>query len=135
MYTRSYYDNEGVAHPLSVGYDGTALCDEPPAPKVSVAHTEVGAQKAQTKLSPKETERPVIEECSCTDDSNDKRGEGGFFGQIRSIFSGFLPSRILPEKFGLEELLILGLAIYLFFSSSHDREFSLMLLALIFISN
>ena len=134
MYTRSYYDNDGVAHPLSIGYDGTALCDEPPMQKTATVHADTAQQRAQTKLSPKdsECERPECEGCP---DCKGRSDAGGIFGQIRAALSSFLPSGLLPQKFGLEELLILGLAIYLFFSNSHDREFALMLLALIFIGS
>ncbi len=134
MYTRSYYDNEGVAHTLSGNYDGTALREEPPElPRPSPTRDEGASLKAETKRSPADIDpepEQVAEECNARQDK-----PSGFFGYIQRAFDGILPKKFLPDKFGLEELLIIGLAAYLFFTKSGDKEFAIMLLLLIFVVN
>ena len=60
-------------------------------------------------------------------------GSDGFLGGILDRFLGKNFKVAIP-KFEAEELLILGLAIFLFFSKNGDKECAIMLLILIFIN-
>ncbi len=130
MYTRSYYDNDGVAYTLSGSYDGTALRDEPPPVHNPRIRDEGAIPREITKCSPCENES-----CEDTQECSECGGrDTGFLGGIRGWLDNILPVKFIPDKFGIEELLILGLAAYLFFTKSGDKEFAIMLAVLIFIS-
>lgn len=121
-------------------YDGTALL-ELPSDEVSVTHTSsekfIDAQKKEIKFSPIEAPTEPAD-AAVGAEATDTEAVGAFsFGPtkwIRKILpSNFSLDGILP-KIELEELIIIGLAAFLFFSKSGDKECALMLLALIFIS-
>ena len=59
--------------------------------------------------------------------------EKGFLSSLFSVTERFRPSEILG-RIGAEELMLIGIAAYLFFSKEGDRECAIMLLALIFIT-
>ena len=108
MYTRSYKsDDERIALPS--GYDGTAFERE-----IKEIATE------------KESCEAAIAEPSA--------GRTSLFSGL-PFLKGFrgLASFKLPMKPGSEELILIGLALLLFFSKDGDRECALMIALLIFI--
>ena len=131
MYSRSYYDTDGVAHTLSGSYGGTVLRDEPPPVHTPRPPCDGVVQKEITKCSPPEDGASQV---GCVKEVALDEPEVSFFDKLTSRARGKLPIKLIPDKFGLEELLIIGLALYLFFTKSGDKEFALMLIALIFIT-
>ncbi len=115
MYTRSYYPEGTGELTIPENYDGTAF-REPES---------VSAEPIEE--SPKEElTAPVFK----------KQDEGGAFswlsrltkiGSGGDLFKGFL------SDFGTEEILIIGIALFLIFSGSHDIECAIMMLLLLFI--
>ena len=138
MYSRSYFQGDTE---ISVpdNYDGTAFFEsavqsEAKAPKIEPI-------KSEKKISPKDDEPThdcIIEENACDEESCECNGRGGIFGfdfkrSFGSLFSGTRLGSFIPKDFGVEEILIIGIALFLLFSSEHDIECSLLLLSLIFI--
>lgn len=119
MYSRSYNDEqEGFEFHnarIPTGYDGTALA------------TDGGEEK-----------REICDECCQKPrECDSKRGDGGKGGS--SLLDGVL-KLLGGGHFGFslsnidnEDLLLIGLALFLFFSKNHDRECALMIAALLFI--
>ena len=132
MYMRSYYDSDGERHSLpEQGYDGTALREKPP--KESFIHTETKSEeiKREVKISPvinKSEEKETAE-------ASVPQGGGGFRlpSFIKSLFSGGSLPFHLPKNLGFEELLLIGIALYLFLSKSGDKECAVLLALLLFI--
>ena len=138
MYSRSYFQGDSE---ISVpdNYDGTAFFEnavqsEAKAPKIEPI-------KVEKKFSPKDAEcecECVGENNACNDDSTERNARGGIFGldfkgTFGSLFSGTRLGSFIPKDFGIEEILIIGIALFLLFSPEHDIECALLLLALIFI--
>jgi len=133
MYSRSYYPDTDISVPEN--YDGTAFSDdfmtsEPKTPKIEPVKNEV-------KFSPKEPECVSEESEDCFSPKKEKEHGslfgidfGGIFG---GLFRGGKLSSIIPKDFGTEELLIIGIALFLLFSPDRDIECALLILALIFI--
>ena len=104
MYTRNYFD--GTEGNMPRGYDGIAL-------------------RAEEKDSTIDTSAAIIE------DKPKKRDEGGILQGLLGGLNLRLPTL---DKIGYEELLILGIAAFLFFSADGDKECALILLALLLIN-
>lgn len=107
MYTRNYFDGGEVGMPR--GYDGIALRGEVSEPEETAPLAIVNSEA-----------RPADE----------KTGGGILSGLLGNLHIG-LPSL---DKIGYEEILILGIAAFLFFSADGDRECALILLALLLIN-
>ncbi len=108
MYTRNYYDRESST---PEGYDGIAMRRDEQEPIFA------------------EESAPVFKE-------EPQKSEKG--GVLEGLFSGLfgklnigLPSL---DKLGYEELLIIGIAAFLFFSADGDKECALLLLLLLLIN-
>jgi hypothetical protein len=135
MYTRSYYqENEKITVPEN--YDGNAFRDDyasenktqkPPEPQ----HTE--ELRAPWDIKAKENANPEAEPTVAKIQEN-KSISTSIFKKIPFIdrlggfnfFDGAF-------KFGTEEILIIGVALFLIFSKSADIECAIMLLLLLFI--
>jgi hypothetical protein len=64
------------------------------------------------------------------------RGDGFLSGLFGKGLSELIPASLfsgMPKSLGTEEILLIGIAAFLFFSSSHDVLTAVILLALIFI--
>ena len=118
MYTRSYYPGEPEEIRVPENYDGTAFPEKKPE--------EADAAENERK-TPEEVET-----------STTRKGDS----PLSSIFSAF-PLRLpfaqkshgkgpLGIDIGLEEILIIGIALFLFFTKDSDRELALILLLSIF---
>lgn len=106
MYTRNYFDGGESGMPR--GYDGIALRGE----SNSDAEIVEAAAKAGNDIQ-----------------ADTKQG-GLLSGVFGNLHIG-LPSL---DKIGYEEILIIGIAAFLFFSADGDRECALILLALLLIN-
>lgn len=139
MYSRSYFTG-GSEISLPENYDGTAFSEDSIQDEIRIPKIE--SAKNEIKFSPKTEEKecdtsfqpPEYDECM----TKEKGTRGGIFGIdfkgiLGSVFSGDGFSSILPKDFGIEEIIIIGIALFLLFSPERDIECSLMLLALIFI--
>ena len=132
MYSRSYYPTD-QAITIPDNYDGTAFTEsqEKPTP------TRVTPIKPDTPKRDTLQEREIRE---CINDSQDNAVEVSCDEEKNSSFL----SRLLPFGFDFdikkfasdisaEDILIVGLAIFLFISQDGDKMCSLILLSLIFI--
>lgn len=139
MYSQSFF-NAGRDISPPENYDGTAFSEIPNQSEAKPQKIE--SVKNEIKFSPKSDEL----DCECAhcnekyDDckSENDCGRGGFFGidfsgMLGSLFSGSKLSSFIPKDFGFEEILIIGLALFLLFSPQRDIECALLILALIFI--
>ena len=137
MYTKPYnIKNSGISIPEN--YDGMAFmgADEE---KESCEEEKPCDNEPCKERSKNPWENENRDENSTRGDTYEKAGlfssllsSGG--AGIFSLFGGKSPDRLLPTKIGTEELLILGIAAFLFFSSEGDRSLALMLLLLLFIN-
>ena len=107
MYTRNYFDGGEAGMPR--GYDGIALRGEVAEPEETVSAAIVSNEVKST---------------------DGKSGGGILTGLLGNLHIG-IPSL---DKIGYEEILILGIAAFLFFSADGDRECALILLALLLIN-
>lgn len=137
MYSRSYFQGDAD---ISVpdNYDGTAFLSEviqsdAKAPRIEPIKSEI-------KFSPKDEVRESECERSCEREEckREKVSGGGFLGidlkkTLGSLFSGTRLASFLPKDIGFEEILIIGIALFLLFSPERDIECALLLLALVFI--
>ena len=131
MYTGSYF--EGDAPSLPKGYDGCAFtaCDSTPTAPLE-------AKCVPPKVSPVST--PMEEELAREEEKTESVGLfSSIFDRLplKGLFMGGRAAgeRIkLLERIGGEEILLLGVALILFFSPDGDRLLSLILVALIFIN-
>ena len=125
MYTRSYFqDDEKINIPEN--YDGNAFIDE-----------SGGDAEIHTGFFPP----PQHKECQSSERSESKKSDTG------SGFIANLSAKLLPEGlwdkcspimdnlfgFGREEMLIIGISLFLIFSESRDVECAIILLLLLFI--
>ena len=130
MYTRSFHSDEGIKIPDH--YNGTSLLNQAPSEPSRIAKE---LPRGEMKISP--TEESIEEEvCACeaiSEQTNAREKSDilkGIFAPIGRLFPSL--TAIIAEL-GTEEILLIGLALFLFFSESGDRECALILLALIFI--
>ena len=137
MYSRSYFQGDAD---ISVPdhYDGTAFLNE--AIQAEARAPRIEPIKSEMKFSPKDESASC--ECDqareldeCREDCNERTGPfktdlRGLFG---SMLSGTRLATFLPKDFGVEDILIIAIALFLLFSPERDIECALLLLALVFI--
>ncbi len=140
MYSRGFGTSGDVKLPEK--YDGTALIDIPVEEEKSPPQQMPlfsDTQKREVKISPSEIPNDTHNEESIGTEKSEETADAALF----SFAPLKLISKIIPDgtrlgklipKIEIEELIILGIAAFLFFSKSGDKECALMLLALIFIS-
>ncbi len=127
IYTRNFGDSD-VGIRIPEGYDGTSLLDgasEPTVKEIEIPHKEV-------KVSPRDDPPKISEEASTAPKSSPKERLG-----ILKIFDGILPCNIrIPHSIGdfsTEDLLLIGIALFLLLSKDGDKICALILAAMIFI--
>ena len=118
-------------------YDGTALLDLPVGEadaQCGTAPKFIDAQKKEIKISPTTPHEQIADESYREDKSEAASATPTISSRwLSGIFAdGFSFGNVL-QRIELEDLIIIGLAAFLFFSKSGDKECALMLLALIFI--
>lgn len=134
MYTRNYVDdNIGMSIPQN--YDGIAFGTESPDTKNTISAT-----MGEKKISPIDLPQPSNDESAPTSADADEAGGifGNLFGKIglKSFLPGSLGSILSLDKFkiGKEELLLIGIALFLLFSKEGDKECAIILLLLLFVN-
>ena len=145
MYSRGYYTEKKEKFSIPDGYDGTALLEKdserpPNDDGKNLSNLTAEHTKKEIKISPPHIHNDSeCEESEETDKEPEKRPSG-----ISGILDGLQLGRLkgffkrdechtLPFSFDFEDLLIIGIAFFLFFSKNGDRELGFMLIALIFI--
>jgi len=136
MYTKSYpKDNQGILIPEK--YGGTAFIDT--AIEKKDTYEIDGEKLSEGKTG--EAKNPWEE----NEEKNSTRGEpsapagafGGLFSRLGDGLFGIpyfkSPKAIFSDGLGTEELLIIGLALFLFLSPERDIECALMILLLLFV--
>lgn len=114
MYSRSFYPEVEETAGFPKNYDGTALLppiapQEPPAEHSAEDIREVSAPHGNFS--------------------------GGFFSSLTHLPAfGELFGKLKMPRFGSEEILILAVAAFLFFTKEGDKECALILLFLLFIT-
>ena len=138
MYSRSYYPEEEKIR-IPENYDGNALrevqCES--EPKISIP---MNSAKSEPKISPRESLESSTSESEvfATADEN-KESEAndevfaGIFNKLPfgNIFSK--KPKFKNFKIGVEEILLFGVALFLFFSKDGDKECAAFILLLLFI--
>lgn len=134
MYTRAYYpEEEKITIPEN--YDGTALREQP--------ETDEAKEPTETE-TPLRPSWDIPKEIEMKDDESDAvmsrpKESDGFFSGLRkklplsNIFGGLDIFRDGSLKLGSEEILLIGVALFLFFTKGGDKECAIMLLLLLFI--
>ena len=115
MYSRSYYADEANRVALPENYDGTAFVMSQNETVAEQMHTEVKEEK-------------IVEASGQSCGSEAVR-----IPFLSSLFGTGGLGISTPINLGLEEILILATAAFLFFSKDGDKESALILLLLIFI--
>ena len=144
MYSRGYYPEQKEKISIPEGYDGTMLFGKDNAPPddegKSIGELAASHSKMEIKMSP-----PLLHNLTEPEDlpvfkEESHRRSLSFLSIFDSLPLGRLKSLIkrdegenIPFAFDFEDLLILGIALFLIFSKSGDRELGLLLAALIFI--
>lgn len=113
MYSRSFYPPEGALTALPESYDGTRFSEnqEPEAPKAAAE------EAAEVSAIPTSGEAKQASSLFSNLFGGGIFGEGGFLSDI-----------------GLEEILIIAVAAFLFLSNDGDIECAIMLVLLLFIA-
>ena len=136
MYTRKYFNDTQTEIKIPEGYDGIALGH---SPQEHTAADLLGlpAQKAKKKETPIST----AEDIANTDNCEIYNGEDGsiptsatklnYFSFLKNICPKGATAKNLLSDIGYEEILILGLAAFMFFFGK-DTELALMLIFLFF---
>ena len=137
MYSRSYkQDGEGISIPES--YAGVAFRE----PEIKDMHEEAPkglAKSADIPFTAPEPPDPKLSASAEASVATSGNAVGGFFSAMmekipfKSVFSGIDIGRITFPKIGTEEILIIGLAIFLFLSREGDKECAVLLLLLLLI--
>ena len=113
MYSRNYYTDETSKPAPPDNYNGTAFIEGPP----------------------EEIDNLYPETDTVVSGSPRDGGLGGGFASIPILSSIFGSGKGLKfENFGIEEILIIATAAFLFFSPEGDKECAIILLLLLFIS-
>ena len=147
MYSRGYYTESKERISIPDGYDGTSLIesndlytggditDTAPMPE-SIPE----APKREVKRSPQGIHNmPEGEECEDTVSTGkvDTPPHKSILGSGFDLLRGILPKSLSVGRWDggleLEDLLIIGIALFLFFSKSGDKELALMLAFIVLI--
>ncbi len=135
MYSRNYY-NQKKDIILPDKYDGTALSENiektdifEEAPTVADEAREQGGEIPTGLFDKKGT---MIEQ---NKENTDKNADfSALFSALplKHLFGGSLFDKLKMPSFEAEDLLIIGIALYFFFSKSGDKLLAVMLIAILF---
>ena len=132
MYTRNYIDDGGGMN-IPQNYDGIAFDTDIPDTKNTIA-----ASMGEKKISPPDMKAEAPESAPT---SANAEGSGIFGGFLQKLgLKNILPSSIgslfqLDQfKLGKEEILLIGIALFLLFSKEGDKECAIILLLLLFVN-
>ncbi len=146
MYSRNR-DGDESRITLPENYDGTAFMEKPKEQQPDLGERSIkvlGAPSADAKVSP--VMMPLEEEAKRSSAAPQKKSEDssmtfGFLDKI-PLWGLFKKGCTVGEgigirlpRIGTEEILIIAMALFLFFSKDGDRECAIMLAMLLLISN
>lgn len=143
MYSRNYYTESGEKISIPENYDGVTFGvdmnqdDNPPIPE-SVIETGAEANKNPWEALPPPPPPPS----HMHESSHGDKSDSILTGLTKSPVLGGLFGKGLPfglsslkfPKIGTEEILIIGAALFLFFSKDGDRETAIILLLLLLVN-
>ena len=141
MYSRVYGKENDSKILIPDGYDGTAFSDggkddiRRSVSEVSDIPADTAGKEAKISLG-LHTDTGENEEAE-SEDSEPVFGfaKGGFMPLLKNLIpKSFRFNKEEPFSFDFEDLLIIGIALFLIFSKEGDRELGLMLALLVFIS-
>ena len=135
MYTRNYIEDDGAVN-IPQNYDGIAFDTEMPEMKNTISKGIAEKKVSPTDFAPQQPEPEELPACASVETG------GGILG---NLFGKFQLKNLLPTsvssvlgldkfKLGAEELLIIGLALFLLFSKEGDKECAIILLLLLFVN-
>jgi hypothetical protein len=138
MYSRSY--SQGDIPPLPESYGGVAFREPEPIPEDAPKSIPKSADvKFTTSPAPPDPKLTTTDEPSPEPEAVETGGFlSGIFERLplKSLFAAGAPldvSKMRLPRIGTEEILIAGLALFLFFSKDGDKECAVLLLLLLFI--
>ena len=126
LYTRTFQKSEAEKMNIPQNYDGIAFSEPEFPPPL------LGEVSNETPPSAETTDRasvPTVSDKGKTDGSF----LGGLFKNIPFLSSSRFGGKF-PDKLGTEDLLIIGVALFLLFTKNGDRECAIMLLLLLFVN-
>lgn len=140
MYSRNYYPTETEIK-VPENYDGTMFSDNQNYKDDTESMKEKNPPTIKAKKETKhlcDENGNEFESVLKSEQTNKESKQRSFFGSdFFNIIKGFIPQtrdlKSLVPKIETEELIIIGIAAFMFFSKNGDRECALILLALIFI--
>lgn len=139
MYSRSYkQDGESISIPES--YGGVAFREPEVEPVPDDAPRSL-AKSADIRFTSPEPPDPNLTSSLEAEPAKSEEtvATGGFFSSImdkmpiKNLFSGIDIGKLGLSRIGSEEILIIGLALFLFFSRDGDKECAVLLLLLLLI--
>ncbi len=133
MYTRNYFqDDENISIPEN--YDGNAFREDVKEPPIQ-------SHNGDRLIPPFTPHSRTEEECAAFEDAERKKRDGDS-GFVSTFLQKLQPSSLFEKfnffngghfDFGGEEIMIIGIALFLLFSEGKDIECALMLLLLLLI--
>ena len=128
MYTRSYFPEEERIN-VPDNYDGSAFGGE----GMDTGLTNVQPSVAEPKVSPRDVPTFAEEAVASEEVHEEKAESAGTFGSILPSGLGNL-FKFDKLKIGSEEILLIGIALFLLFSKDGDKECAIMLILLLFVT-
>ena len=138
MYSRSYLNQKGDIV-LPEKYDGTALSEKDTNEPYVGIYTNKSEQKEEKTIKQVFSEAEKDERGTMIEQNKEKPDKNADFSAlfsalpIKSILSGIGFEGFKMPTLDAEDILILGIALYFFFSKTQDKLLALMLIALLFI--
>ncbi len=140
MYSRNYYTEAGEKINVPENYDGVTFSIDESKEEAAPQTAETSEVSAEPKKNPWEALPPPVPQSH--ENETEKRADGILAGLTGVPFLGRIFGKGMPlglsslrlPKIGTEEILIIGAAIFLFFSKDGDRECALILLLLLLIN-
>ena len=132
MYTRNYIDDGGGMN-IPQNYDGIAFDTDIPDAKNTVA-----ASVGEKKISPPDVKSEASESAQASANIENTGIFGSFFQKfgLKNILPSSIGSLFQLDQFklGKEEILLIGIALFLLFSKEGDKECAIILLLLLFVN-
>ena len=137
MYTRSYFPEEERIN-VPENYDGSAFGGE----GMDAGLANVQPSVAEPKISPQDIPTFSEETADAEKPQEERTESAGIFGSLFSklpfgnILQGGIGNFLKLDKFrfGSEEILLIGIELFLLLSKDGDKECAVMLLLLLFVN-
>ena len=132
MYTRNFYPEKTQEISIPENYDGTALARSETVSEENTYDTEQEALKNEQSTA--EPDYESVGNIFESKKGDENRFLSGIFSRlpIKNLAGFFKGNGSGCFKLGTEELIIIGIALFLLFSKGGDKECAVMLLLLLF---